>query len=156
MLAEAGRQIHGWFEGWSTQGESTRAQTIRPSCRRAALSLAALCVGRSYHHPYLTGGETQGPEGKAASLRPPGRAQSRIQPSLLPPGCSLQEMLVPWQWVTVKKQEISWVRITVLCIKKYDISKDTPKCFSGPESIQLKFNSKKMSGFLKRIFFFNL
>lgn len=76
--------------------ERSHSQTIRP-CHHAVLSLPALCTGRSHHHPYLTGGTTQGPEGKAASLWSRSRAQSRIQPSLPPSGCSLQEMLVPWQ-----------------------------------------------------------
>lgn len=105
-LAEAGQQIHHDLRV-GVHRERSRSQTIRPSCRRTALSLAALCVGRSYHHPYLTGGETQCPEGKVASLQSPGKAQSGIQSSLLPPNCSLQEMRVPWQWVAVKKREIS-------------------------------------------------
>lgn len=112
--------------------ERSRSQTIRP-CHHAVLSLPALCTGRSHHyHPYLTGGATQGPEGKAASPWSPRRAQSRTQPSL--PLAARSRRCWCLGNESQSRNEKSLV-LTRFCIKTYAVSKDTLKCFSEPESI---------------------
>lgn len=143
-LAEAGWQIHCWFE-------RSRSQTIRPSHRHTALSLTAVCIGRSYHHPYLIGGETQCPEGKVASCSHPGRLRAWSGPP------SFHSTAHSRRWGCLgnesqSRNKKSQVGITCFCIKKYAVNKDTPECLSGPESIWLKFDSKRNVGFLKRIF----